>query len=743
MEERNIQIKGMHCASCAFNIENTLSKNKGIKNLKVNYATEKATFQHDTSEITLEELNKQLREIGYEFDFENDNDKLRLLNIQKRNLYILIPIALLLFLQMIWEIASKNMTFLPSIDINMMILNPFLFLISTFVLFYLGKSFVQGLLRFVKGKGADMDSLIGLGTISAYIYSTVILFSSLLNIEIGLIKTTYYDTVILVIAFVLLGKYLEARSKIKTGEAIQKLLNLQAKTALIERDGIEKKVPVEDIVLGDIIIIKAGGKIPVDGVISQGQGILDLSFLTGEPVPVEKGIGEEVFSGAVNKQGYFKFKATKIGSDTMLSAIIKMVEEAQNSKAPIQKTADQISRIFVPTVLGIATLSLILWITVGQTTLPLNEAIIYGISSFVAVLVIACPCALGLATPTAIIVGVGKGAQNGILIKNAESLEKLYKVDTVIFDKTGTLTKGQPEVSKILFNSKNEKEILSLLYSLENKSDHPLAMAIRKKGRGMNTEILEVRNFKNIDGKGVVGTIEGRKYYVGSPQFIKNLRIDIDEKKIEELSNEGQTTILFSNEKELLATVAIAGQIKKESKSVVKALHTLGIKTAMITGDSNITANNIAKKLNIDMVYAKVLPDEKANIVKKLQNKGNFVAMIGDGINDAPALAQSDVGVAMATGTDIAIESSDITLLGGDISKLPQALKLSRETMKTIKQNLFWAFFYNILGIPLAAGLFYPFLGILLEPVFAGLAMAFSSVSVVSNSLRLKLVKIQ
>ncbi|MDY0097380.1 MAG: heavy metal translocating P-type ATPase [Candidatus Dojkabacteria bacterium] len=742
MEERDIPIKGMHCASCAFNIENTLTKNKGIRNLKVNYATEKATFSHDTSAISLEELNKQMREIGYEFDLENDNDKLHILNIQKRNLYILLPIALLLFFLMIWEIVSKNFTFLPPLDIDMMILNPFLFLISTFTIFYLGRSFVQGLLRFLKGKGADMDSLIGLGTISAYIYSTVVLFTTSFSIDMGLIKSTYYDTVIIVIAFVLLGKYLEARSKLKTGEAIQKLLNLQAKTALVERDGVEKRISVEDIVLGDILIIKAGNKIPVDGIIIEGMGILDLSLLTGEPLPVEKTVNEEVFSGSVNKQGYFKFKATKIGSDTMLSTIIKMVEDAQNSKAPIQKTVDRISRIFVPTVLVIAILSLILWVAIGQTSIPLNEAITYGISSFVAVLVIACPCALGLATPTAIIVGVGKGAGNGILIKNAESLEKLYKVDTVIFDKTGTLTKGKPEVRNILFKNENEKEILSLLYSLENQSDHPLAFAIQQKGIQMKAKLLEVKSFKNIDGKGVEGTIKGKKYYVGSPQFIKNLGIDIIEKELETFSKIGETPILLSNEKEILAIVAIADQIKKESKEVIESLHSLGINTVMITGDNKITANNIAKKLNIDMVYAEVLPDEKANIVKKLQNKGNFVAMIGDGINDAPALAQSDVGVAMATGTDIAIESSDITLLGGDISKLPKALKLSRETMKTIKQNLFWAFFYNILGIPLAAGLLYPFLGVLLEPVFAGLAMAFSSVSVVSNSLRLKLAKI-
>lgn len=736
----------MHCASCAFNIENTLKKDKGVKKVKVNYATEKAVLEYDDSTTSIQELNNKVKDIGYELDINNTGEqKLTELVTQKNRLFFLLPIAVFLFFFMMYEIITRRFTFLPMIEIDMMIFNILLFLISTITIFVFGNQFVQGLIRFIKGKGADMDTLIGLGTIAAYIYSTILVITSLLDINTGLIESTYYDTVIIVIGFVLLGKYLEASSKLKTGEAIQKLLNLQAKTALVERDGVEQKINVEDIKIGDIVVIKQGNKIPVDGMIVNGSGVLDLSTLTGEPIPQEKTVDDEVYSGSVNKQGYFKFKATKVGSDTMLSTIIKMVEEAQNSKAPIQNMADQISKIFVPVVLVIAVLALLIWILLGQSYLPLNEAITYGISSFVAVLVIACPCALGLATPTAIIVGVGKGAQNGILIKNAESLEKLYKVDTVVFDKTGTLTKGHPEVTDIFFNSKNtlsENEILQLLYSLEEKSDHPLAIAVQDRAKKQKVKTKVVENFKNIDGKGLSGKIENITYYAGSYQFIENLGIQIDKEMINNLSKEGKTPILFTNHKDTLAIVALADQVKKESKQVIKKLHSLGIETVMLTGDNKNTADNIAKDLGIDIVYAQVLPNEKSNIVKELQSQNKNVAMVGDGVNDAPALAQSDVGISMATGTDIAIESSDITLLGGDLRRIPNSLVLSRSTMNTIKQNLFWAFFYNALGIPLAAGLLYPIFGILLEPVFAGIAMALSSVSVVSNSLRLKLTKI-
>ncbi len=748
MKEKIVSIKGMHCASCAINIETKLSKEKSVKDIKVNYATEKATITYDEKLSSIEKLNSLVKEIGYELDINTDDlskKKVAELRTQRNRLYFLLPFALSLFLYMLYDILSNKVSSLPMIKIDMMILNTILFIISTVTLFVFGNQFIKGLIRFIKGKGADMDTLIGLGTVAAYIYSSTILISSYIKFDLGLPESMYYDSVIIIIGFVLLGKFLETRSKFKTGEAIQKLLNLQAKTALVERDGIEQKVDISEIAIGDILIIKAGTKIPVDGEIISGSGVLDISMLTGEPIPVEKTVGDEILSGSVNKQGYFKFKALKVGSDTMLSTIIRMVEEAQNSKAPIQNLADKVSQVFVPTVLVIAILSLITWIFIGKIYLPFNDALTYGISSFVAVLVIACPCALGLATPTAIIVGVGKGAQAGILIKNAESLEKLYKVDTVIFDKTGTLTNGQPEVSEIIFNKESnlgEDDILSLLYSLEEKSDHPLAIAIQKKAKELKINLKEVNNFKNIDGKGVSGMIDNISYYAGNYKFIDNLGIEANKKEIEKLSLEGKTPILFTNSKKILATVVISDTIKTESKKVINELHSLGIKTVMLTGDNQTVANNISKDLGIDTVYAEVLPNEKANIVKEIQNKGNFVAMIGDGINDAPALAQSNVGIAMATGSDIAIESSDITLLGGNLEKLPKAITLSRKTIVTIKQNLFWAFFYNILGIPLAAGLFYPIWGILLDPAFAGVAMALSSVSVVSNSLRLKLLKI-
>jgi P-type Cu+ transporter len=553
------------------------------------------------------------------------------------------------------------------------------------------------------------------------------------------VDVTYFDVAIVVIAFITFGKYLEARAKIKTGDAIEKLLTLQAKTALVIRDGREVEIPVEQVVHGELIIVKPAGKIPVDGVLSEGSSFVDEAMVSGEPVPVEKNVGDTVVAGTLNTTGSFTFKATKVGSETLLAHIIKMVEDAQGSKAPIQALADKISSVFVPVVLVIAFGSLGAWLLIGTSYFGFAQALSFGLVSFVGVLVIACPCALGLATPTAIIVGVGKGAKEGILIKDASTLEKLHKVTTVVVDKTGTITKGKPELVSIQNQSElNEAELISILASLESKSEHPIAGAIVSYAEAHTIALRPVEDFKAIKGQGVQGTIEGTEYFAGNTRLIEELALAFDAKKIAEETREGKTPIILATAQHVIGIVLVADAIKPEAKEAVVDLHKLGIQVVMLTGDNKQTADFIAKEVGIDEVVAEVMPEDKLIKIKELQANGRIVAMAGDGINDAPALAQADVGIAMATGTDVAIESAGITLLHGDISKLVKAIRLSKLTMRGIKQNLFFAFFYNIVGIPLASGLFYPVFGWLLSPVFAGLAMALSSVSVVGNSLRLK-----
>jgi Cu2+-exporting ATPase/Cu+-exporting ATPase len=546
-----------------------------------------------------------------------------------------------------------------------------------------------------------------------------------------------------VITFIALGKYLEAKSKIKTGDAIEKLLNLQAKTALVMLDGKEVEIAVEEVKHGDLIIVKPGAKIPVDGIITEGGSFVDESMVTGEPMPAKKKVGDNVVSGTINTSGSFTFKATKVGSETLLAQIIKMVEEAQGSRAPIQALADKISAVFVPIVLVISFLTLGAWLIVGSQYLGFSQALSFGLVSFVGILVIACPCALGLATPTAIIVGVGKGAKEGILIKDAATLEKLHKVDTVIVDKTGTLTLGKPTLvdTQNLSNLK-DNELISILASLEKKSEHPIAGAIVNYAQGKNISIENVSNFEGIQGKGLRGAINNVEYYVGNSKLIKDLGLAFDVSKIEQFTAQGKTPVILATKEKVLGFVMVADEIKQESKQAVSDLHKLGIKVVMLTGDDEKAAKYMASLVGIDEVVAHVLPQDKLAKIKELQSQGRIVAMAGDGVNDAPALAQADVGIAMGTGTDVAIESAGITLLGGDISKLVKAIKLSKLTMRGIKQNLFWAFIYNIVGIPLATGVFYPIFGWLLSPVFAGFAMAMSSVSVVSNSLRIKAMKL-
>jgi len=742
------KVNGMHCASCALLIKSRLEKDENVEKCEVSYATNKASITFKNSEKSIEELNKQVSKIGYTLEKfgqssqSKDSALLDLANL-KLKLQVTLPFTIGIFALMLIEIFHKLFGTPLFINIPMMFLNPLMIVVSTISLFWVGKDYLKGVYRFIKYGAANMDTLVGIGTSVAYFYSLVVFFFPNLVTKLNLSHALYFDVAIVVIGFITLGKYLEIKSKLKTGDAIKKLMGLQAKTALVEKDGKVVELSISNIKIGDILIVKPGSKIPLDGKIISGSSTVNESMLTGEFMPVKKGINDTVIGGTLNKNGHFKYKATKVGAQTMLAQIIKLVEEAQESKAPVQALVDKISSIFVPVVLVIAVVSFLLWIIVGPYFMPFNQTLGFALSSLIGTLVIACPCALGLATPTAIIVGTGKGAQNGILIKNAENLEHLNKVTAIAFDKTGTITKGKPEV--VSFNNVSklkDSELTNIIYSLENLSEHPLAEALVQFTKGKKAKELKVIGFTTIEGKGLKGFIDGKSYYIGNLALMKDLKIDIEKAVMTTITNQGGTPVFVSDGKSLISYFSISDTLKENSAKTIKSLHKLGIKVILLTGDQLETANFIAKKVNIDQVYAQVLPKDKADVIKQLQKDGHIVAMVGDGVNDAPALAQADVGIAMSTGTDVAIESAGITLLKGDLSKVLKAINLSKNTITTIKQNLFWAFIYNAVGIPLAAGAFYPFFGISLNPVFAGMAMALSSVSVVSNSLRLKIKSI-
>lgn len=749
----------MHCASCAAIITSKISALPGVKKIDVNFATEKARLSFDEQKISLDQMNKEIEKIGYQL-IENSGDeqnsssepdhhnhamageskegKLKELAAQKTKVQFSLPLSLAVFALMMWDIASKFFTTLPILPFSMEISNTILMIIASIIVFWIGQPFLRGIVRFIRHGVANMDTLIGIGVLTAYIYSAAITLFPAVKQLLKAPDYTYFDVTIVVIGFVLLGKYLEAKSKIKTGQAIEKLLGLQAKTALLYKDGQEIEIAISEVKIGDVIIVKPGTKIPVDGKIIEGSSSIDESMISGEPIPVDKKIGDQAIGSTINKQGTFKFVTTKIGSDTMLAQIIKMVEDAQGSKAPIQEIADKVSRIFVPIVLIIAGVTLLSWLLIGSFFIPFSSALSFGLMAFVGVLVIACPCALGLATPTAIIVGVGKGAEYGILIKSAEGLEKLSEIDTIVFDKTGTITKGSPEVTDIISLDKKatSASILELAGSVENSSEHPLAQAIVARAKEKKIALKTITGFEALEGVGVKANIDSTRILIRKPKTEES-----NDPQIKELQSQGKTVVVLEANKQNLGLIALSDTIKDGAKEAIANLHRKKIKVIMLTGDNQIAANYIARQVNIDEVIAGVLPREKSDKVKALQLAGRKVAMAGDGINDAPALVQSDVGIAMATGTDIAIESATVTLLKGDLNKLAQAIDLSRATMRVIKQNLFWAFFYNVIGIPLAAGAFYPLFGLFLNPVFAGLAMAGSSISVVSNSLKLKLKK--
>ncbi len=757
------KIRGMHCASCASIIERTFKKNDGVHSVEVNYGTESAKVAYDASKTNPQALSDSIEHLGYtlivptaermSMSADEHAGHLGLTQSKKEKLAevadlltkvrISIPLAVFSGFVMAWDILAQfklvpGMPYLWSEFFHHL-----LPIFATYMLFVVGKPYLQGFYRFVRYGAANMDTLIGIGTTAAFVYSFVITaFEETLRPFIN-VGHTYYDVTIVVIAFITLGKYFEAQSKIKTGDAIEKLLTLQAKTAVVLRDGKEIEVPTDSLLVGDLLRVKPAGKIPVDGVIVEGESYVDEAMITGEPMPSRKSIGSAVVGGTLNTSGAFTFTATKVGRNTLLAHIIKMVEDAQGSRAPIQALADKISSVFVPVVLAFAFLSLGTWLTVGAHYLGFAQALSFGLVSFVGILVIACPCALGLATPTAIIVGVGKGAKEGILIKDAATLQTLSTVNVVVLDKTGTITKGKPELTAVhSLGDITDTKIISVLAALEKNSQHPIAHAITTYANEKEIVIPSVTKFEAMNGRGLRGVVEDVEYFAGNAKLLKDLGLSYDTTLVEKETLQGGTPIFLTTKGKVLALVIVADAIKPEATEAITKLHALGIKVVMLTGDNTHTAQFIAGQVGIDEVIAEVTPEDKLNVIKKFQSEGKVVAMAGDGVNDAPALAQANVGIAMSTGTDVAIETAGIALLGGDISKLVKAISLSKITMRGIKQNLFWAFIYNLVGIPLAAGLFYPVFGWLLNPIFAGLAMAFSSVSVVGNSLRIKTQKL-
>ena len=732
LEKAAFPVEGMTCASCVARVEKSIRKIEGIKNVSVNLATEKATFEFEPGKVDIKDVANIVEEAGYKMDVSSLKEKAKKADddgtstyhktLQKELLFAVILTIPILVLSM----GSLWSRFHEIFPLSTDYLNKLLLILATPIVFISGKRFYKIFWNNLKHFTADMNSLVAVGTGAAYGFSILVTLFPDLILKAGEIPHVYFDTTAVIITLILMGRWLESRAKGKTNTAIKKLIGLKPKTALLRKGDKEAEVRIEDLKIGDIVIVKPGGKIPADGTIIQGNSVIDESMVTGESIPIEKYPGAKVIGGTINKTGSFQFEITALGDNSVLGQIIKMVEEAQGSKAPIQNLADKAASIFVPVVIGIAIITFIAWLISGG---GFSSALI----NFVAVLIIACPCALGLATPTAIMVGTGKGAQMGILIKNGESLEIAHKITTVILDKTGTITEGEPKVSDIAADGETEENIIQLAASVENKSEHPIAKAIVNYAKSKKIPLLETGSFESITGKGIISTLNGHNVIAGNKKLMTDNSISNNhlEKKINDLLERGKTLVYLAIDKNLKGVIAIEDPLKESSKEAVKELKSMGIKTVMITGDNKKTAEAIAKKIEVDSFEAEVMPDEKAKTVSKYQAGNEIVAMVGDGINDAPALAQSNVGIAIGSGTDIAIEAGSIVLISGDLNGVVSAIKLSRRTIKTIKQNLFWAFIYNSLGIPLAA------LGIL-NPMFAALAMSLSSVSVISNSLRLK-----
>lgn len=742
-----LALSGMHCSSCAGLIERSLKKVPGVSEANVNFAAEKASVLLDEITSPKEKLLEAVKKSGYSATFVTQQDseqetKKRRLEVRKlfsKFMWSFILSAPMLYFMIFdfYKGLPGTSTLLPWVGIISLIL-------TTPVQFIIGKSFYKGMWSALRMKTFNMDSLIAIGTSVAYFYSLAnfityaVRNSSLLGLNGEKIPELYFETAAFLITFVILGKWLEAKAKGQTSEAIKKLMGLQAKTARVIRNGVTQDIPVDEVVTGDTIVVRPGEKVPVDGEIIKGSSALDESMITGESLPVEKHEGDDVIGGTINKTGSFEFTATRVGTETTLSQIIRLVEEAQGSKAPIQAVADRISAWFVPAVIVIALITFAVWYFLLGATLS------FALMAFTAVIVIACPCALGLATPTAIMVGTGKGAEHGILVKGGEPLEQACKVNVIVFDKTGTLTNGKPEVTDIdSVRSLSQNELLRLAASLEKQSEHPLAEAIYKAAEKTNLNLAEVNDFSAIPGHGVKGVINGVTYYLGNRKLITDvlgLSVDAINNQMARLEEQGKTSMILASESGIEGLVSVADTVKETSREAIEQLKKLKIDVYMITGDNRRTAEAIAKQVGITNVLAEVLPEDKANEVKKLQQAGKKVAMVGDGINDAPALAQADLGIAMGSGTDVAMETGGIVIIKNDLRDVVHAISLSKETMTKIKQNMFFALFYNVMGIPIAARLFVG-LGLVLKPELAGLAMALSSISVVGNSLLLKLFK--
>jgi Cu+-exporting ATPase len=734
-----IPIDGMTCTACATAIERRVGKLEGVENITVNFATEKAVINYNSDITRLSDIKNTIKKAGYtplEIDKSDEIDADKLRKEKERKILWQKFITATTFAIPLLYIAMGHMIGLPIPKIINPHYHPVYFaliqLILTIPIVIAGNKFyINGYRNLIK-REPNMDTLVALGTSAAILYGVYATFE-IINGKLEFANDLYFESAGVIIAFILLGKYLETVTKGKTSDAIKKLMGLQPKTALVIKDNEEIEIPIDEVEVGDIILVKPGEKIPVDGIIVEGNTSVDEAMLTGESIPVEKNKGDKVIGASINKNGTIKFRAAKVGKDTALSQIIKLVEEAQGSKAPIAKMADIISGYFVPIVISIAIISGLIWYFSGASP-------VFSLTIFIAVLVIACPCALGLATPTAIMVGTGKGAENGVLFKNGGALELTHKLNTIVFDKTGTITEGKPVVTDIIVaDNYTKNEILSIAASAEKGSEHPLGEAIVKEAENKNISLKKVDKFIAIPGHGIEVIIENKDIYLGNKKLMieKNIEITL-ENESDRLAAEGKTPMYISIDGNLAGIIAVADTVKPSSKDAIRKLHDLGIKVAMITGDNRKTADAIAKQVGIDIVLAEVLPQDKANEVKKLQETGDKVAMVGDGINDAPALAQADVGIAIGSGTDVAMESADIVLMKSDLEDVVTAIELSKATIRNIKQNLFWAFGYNTLGIPIAAGVLYAFGGPKLNPMIAGAAMAFSSVSVVTNALRLK-----
>lgn len=740
-EKIELSIKGMTCAACARRVEMALKDVPGVLNANVNLSSERANVVYLPDIAGLEKFKTAIEDTGYEaeaVDTSGVEDWERTTREQMYN-QLLRHLVFSAVLSVLILIGSFTEMFPFLKIVPEQILWFVLFALTTPVLIYSGRQFYIGAWKALKHRTADMNTLIAIGTGAAYLYS---LFATFLP---GFLpenmRHVYYDTTAVIITLILFGRFLEARAKGRTSEAIKKLMGLQPKTARVIRNRDEIDIPIEQVQVGDLVIVRPGERIPVDGEVISGSSSVDESMLTGESMPIKKQPGDEVIGATMNRIGSFQFRATRIGKDTALAQIIRMVQEAQGSKAPIQRMADFVASIFVPVVIGIAILSLIIWLIFGP-----EPSFIYALITFVTVLIIACPCALGLATPTSIMVGTGKGAENGILIKGGEALETAHKIDTIILDKTGTITVGKPTVTDIIsIDNFSENEIISMAAAVEQGSEHPLGEAIVNYAKEKKLEIMKADHFKALPGHGVEAQVNGTEILLGNLKVMKERGIDTSlfRADIKMLAGEGKTPMFVAFNNQAVGLIAVADPIKEDSINAIRKLQKMGLEVVMISGDNRRTAEGIAKRIGIKRVLAEVLPDDKAKQVKKLQQVGKIIAMVGDGINDAPALAQADVGIAIGTGTDIAMESSDITLIKGNLTGVVTAIQLSKATMKNIKQNLFGSFIYNVSGIPIAAGVLYPFFGILLNPMFAAAAMAASSVTVVSNALRLRRFKVR